>query len=691
MGVMIGVGFVGAGVVVQTIHLPALASLSSRFRVRHVVDASSAVAASVAGPLGARHGTDVGALLDDPDVDVVVVATPDALHAQIAIDACRAGKRAVLVEKPLAPTPGEADAIVAASRSSGVPVLVGTMHAHDPALRAALPFIGEAKAVTIETVFGPNDAAVADAAELVTGTPDVPDPLMAMTTLGIPTILGGVHAGSEWFVGSLFMLGLSIHDLAVLRVAHGEPNAVLDARLLDVGLQVILGYDSGLTATLFAYATETKYNSWRARWLGPQRIVEVSFPVSFTSSTGSTLEVHHRDDRFTKTERWSGRNETGFRHEWLHVHDVVQGLAAPSPSVEDAAADIALIQRIVRTGADTRRPSPSGGRRVALTAAGWAAAVHAPIVNGLGHEVRAVASRTVRSAERIAWPHDAVASTIDDLDLDEIDTVIVAGPPATHARQALRAADDVDMVLVEKPLATTLADADQLVERGDQIGYLENWAFAPLVRASITHRCDVGQLQRVDVRCLHPAPGWGNHLDPAWGGGCLFDLGPHPLWWALALLAEPVTGVRASIAPEDTHADVELRTAGGVEATVSVSWQQPTGQMAVDATVSGTEATLHATFEPRSALVLDPGGDLPHGEPGPRLIGGVLRKSGYIQQLDSFLGTDCADRPSAAQGRDVLEVICAAYASDGGDGIWIDLPFAGRRDLTPYELRRARS
>jgi myo-inositol 2-dehydrogenase / D-chiro-inositol 1-dehydrogenase len=691
---MLGVGFVGAGAVVQAIHLPALASLPSKFRVRHVVDASSSVASAVAGRVGARHGTDLGALLDDPDVDVVVVATPDSLHPRVAIDACRAGKRAVLVEKPLSLTPGEADAVARESVASGVPVVVGTMHVHDPAFRAALPFVGDARAVTIETVFGPNDAAMADAVELVTGTPDVGDVVATMMTAGAPIMVAGDQAPDAWSSAVFMLLGLSTHDLAVLRAAHGEPTIVHDARVLDrFGVQVVLGYESGLVATVLAYPTQTKHNSWRARWLHPERVVEVSFPVSFSSSAGSVLEVHERDDRFARTQRWAGRNETGFRHEWLHLHAVAHGEAEPTPSAHDAAADVALVQRIVRTGASSRPGTRRDGRRVALTAAGWVSSVHAPIVAGLGHRISAVASRTVRSAERIAWPHGAVASTLDDLDLTDTDVVLVAGPPATHAGQALASLGAGKAVLVEKPLTTTLEDADRLLESGSRVGYLENWAFAPLVRASIdaVRSGVVGRLDRVDVRCLHAPPGWGNHLDPAWGGGCLYDLGPHPVWWALALLGEPVTAVRATLAPDDTRGDLELRTASGTVASVAVSWQQPSGEMLVDAIVVGERSTLRAELEPRSRLTLDPGGALEHREPGPGRIAGFYRKGGYVQQLDRFLSDDWSELPTAEVGRDVLETTCAAYASDGIGGEWIDLPFTGPRNLTPYELRQRRT
>ncbi len=685
-------GFVGAGAVTQSMHLPALASLPTKFRVRHVVDAAGSVSAAVADRFGARHGTDVQALLDDPVVDIVVVATPDATHPRIAIDACRAGKRAVLVEKPLALTPGEALAVAEASLATGVPVLVGTMHAHDPAFAAALPFVGDAKAVTIETIFGPNDAAVVDATELVSGSVDVSDAVAQMMGVAAPIQIAGADAPADWFVGSLMLLGLSTHDLALLRAAHGEPTDVYSAQVLvGGGLQFVLGYETGLTATLLAYPTQTKFNSWRARWLSSDRVVDLSFPVSYSSAAGSTLEVHERADRFVRTQRWDGRNETSLRHQWLHLHAVAHGDVEPSPSVHDAAADVALAQRIARVGAGAGATVPTPDpRQVALTAAGWVAAVHAPIVAGLGHEVRAVASRTIRSAERIAWPHSAAASTVEDLDLDAIDTVIVAGPPATHAAQALAALEAGKTVLVEKPIATRLDDADRMVLAGGRVGYLENWAFAPLVRASVdaVRRGDVGELRRVEVRCLHSTPGWGDHLNPEWGGGCVNDLGPHPIWWALALLGEPVTAVRAELSADDTGGRLDLRTASGIDATVEVTWHQKPGDMLVDAVAVGDQSTLRAQLDPRASLALEPGGPLDHAEPGPSRIAGFLRKPGYVEQLRAFLSDDWQGLPDARVGRDVLEIISAAYTSDGQGGGWIDLPFTGPRNLTPYQLRR---
>jgi 1,5-anhydro-D-fructose reductase (1,5-anhydro-D-mannitol-forming) len=69
--------------------------------------------------LGVRNlYTDYQEMLADPAVDVVYIATPNALHAEQAIAALRAGKH-VLAEKPIAMNAADAEAVVAAAAESG--------------------------------------------------------------------------------------------------------------------------------------------------------------------------------------------------------------------------------------------------------------------------------------------------------------------------------------------------------------------------------------------------------------------------------------------------------------------------------------------------------------------------------------------------------------------------------------------
>jgi len=64
-------------------------------------------------------------LLARPDIDAVVIATPDHWHALIAIDACKAGKD-IYLEKPLTFTIKEGQELVKAVRSHGTVLAVGS-------------------------------------------------------------------------------------------------------------------------------------------------------------------------------------------------------------------------------------------------------------------------------------------------------------------------------------------------------------------------------------------------------------------------------------------------------------------------------------------------------------------------------------------------------------------------------------
>jgi predicted dehydrogenase/threonine dehydrogenase-like Zn-dependent dehydrogenase len=98
----IRVGLIGAGGFAQGMHLPNLQRLREHYEVRGVVSRTGANATAVARQYGAAYAsTDSHAVLDDPDVDVVLIATRHNLHASLALAALKRGKH-VLVEKPLA-------------------------------------------------------------------------------------------------------------------------------------------------------------------------------------------------------------------------------------------------------------------------------------------------------------------------------------------------------------------------------------------------------------------------------------------------------------------------------------------------------------------------------------------------------------------------------------------------------------
>ncbi len=108
--------------------------------------------------LGGRTYPDIAGLVADPEVDVVYVASPHALHAPHAIAAARAGKH-VLVDKPMALDPADCVAMIDAAREAAVILMVGPSHGFDTpvALAESLIVTGEYGRVRLATSLNYTD------------------------------------------------------------------------------------------------------------------------------------------------------------------------------------------------------------------------------------------------------------------------------------------------------------------------------------------------------------------------------------------------------------------------------------------------------------------------------------------------------------------------------------------------------
>ena len=334
---------------------------------------------------------------------------------------------------------------------------------------------------------------------------------------------------------------------------------------------------------------------------------------------------------------------------------------------------------------------------LAFAGAGWIAAVHGLAVPHVqGASVAAVASRDPARAATTAARLGAVPCTYDELPAGGMG-VVVCTPPALHAAQVLHAVERGAGALVEKPLCTTLAEADRLVavaEAGATIAYAENLVHAPPVQLALAQAALLEGIDVIEVRAIQPRPTWGDFLTAGWGGGVLFDLGVHPLALAL-LLAAPARPVQVQAAldgaddhPVDEHAEVSLRFDTGAVARVVASWRG--GDPPVwDLQASAPGGVVRLELLPTISLERDgdelPLPGVPDGVPPP------LVDLGYVGQLTAFaddLRSGSAPALGAPFGRSVLDVTCAAYASAGAGGRWVDLPFGGDRNSTPLQLWR---
>jgi len=118
----IGVGVIGVGFIGE-VHARAFSELDSS-RLVAVADIDEGRARDVASKFGAEAYGDYHELLRRKDIEAVVVSTPDPLHLEPTLAAAEAGKH-LLIEKPLATNPKEAQEIINAARRFRVRLMVG--------------------------------------------------------------------------------------------------------------------------------------------------------------------------------------------------------------------------------------------------------------------------------------------------------------------------------------------------------------------------------------------------------------------------------------------------------------------------------------------------------------------------------------------------------------------------------------
>lgn len=295
-------------------------------------------------------------------------------------------------------------------------------------------------------------------------------------------------------------------------------------------------------------------------------------------------------------------------------------------------------------------------------------------------------------------PH-AFIDYADMLKDDLVDAITVACPNDLHASVTLTAATAGKHVLVDKPLALSLAHSDRMIQtcrdRGVILMYGENLCFAPkYVRAK--QLADEGALGKVyyvrQLQC-HDGP----HSEWFWdversGGGALMDMGCHSIAfcrWVFgnarveSVSAELGRFVHRRQTKGDDHSLVTMRFANGGIGVAENSWARR-GGLDDRAEIYGSQGLTVADLARGSALST-------YSEPG---YGYGLEKGagtegwtptgfeeawseGFPQEMAHFVECVREGREpilTGEDGRAVLEIICAAYES-ARTGQRVSLPF----------------
>jgi predicted dehydrogenase len=215
----------------------------------------------------------------------------------------------------------------------------------------------------------------------------------------------------------------------------------------------------------------------------------------------------------------------------------------------------------------------------------WAKITHAPALAATpGITLDAVWGRDAVATATLAAAHGATAYADFDAFLDAVDAVAFSVPPDVQAPLAIRAAQAGKHLLLEKPVALTVDDADKLVAavdeaRVDSVVFF-TWRFNTEIRAWLTDE---------QARGGWSGSGWsggaaiwlgtslieGNPFNTPWRNekGGLWDLGPHLVGMLWACLG-PVTAVTAVPGKADvTH--LVLRHESGVTSTATMTISAP--------------------------------------------------------------------------------------------------------------------
>ncbi|ACU34214.1 oxidoreductase domain protein [Actinosynnema mirum DSM 43827] len=191
--------------------------------------------------------------------------------------------------------------------------------------------------------------------------------------------------------------------------------------------------------------------------------------------------------------------------------------------------------------------------RVGLVGAGpWARAVHAPgLAAHPGVELVSVWGRRHDVAAGLAAEHGAAAvREVDEL-LEQVDAVAFAVPPGVQAPIAVTAARRGRHLVLEKPVAESVAGARELVDAVDEAGVaalvMLTRRFAPETREQLVDWRDLGGWTGGAARWVGGGLLGGPYSASPWRHerGALDDVGPHAFDLLDAALGR-ITGVRAA-------------------------------------------------------------------------------------------------------------------------------------------------
>jgi len=199
-----------------------------------------------------------------------------------------------------------------------------------------------------------------------------------------------------------------------------------------------------------------------------------------------------------------------------------------------------------------------------------------------GLRLHGVCSRNAETRARIVQErgcraYESFEQVIADPD---VDLVVLATPHDTHADLAVRAMDAGKHVVTDKPMCTSLAECDRMIEAAERNGALltvfqnRRWDGDFLTLRKLLEDGALGELRWLEMAWQGARPPGGWRGQAAHGGGRLFDLGAHMIDQCTLIFPQAVQSVYCRMHHDyadrdvDSHAMVVIGYEGGATAVV---------------------------------------------------------------------------------------------------------------------------
>jgi len=325
------------------------------------------------------------------------------------------------------------------------------------------------------------------------------------------------------------------------------------------------------------------------------------------------------------------------------------------------------------------RTGPWRGIRVGLVGGGRWAAMHRSALEACGVAPAGVLVRTRESAARLRseW-RVRVTTDLEAFLAADLDAVIVASPNYLHAEHAVRALEAGKHVLVEKPMAITVADCDRVLAAAEAAGRVlavgHEMRVFTLFEKLREHAADLGPPLHLDLRLFRRphrsgASGW--KQDPAKLGSSILEEPIHYLDLARWLLGE-VASVQAWAVSRSgreglfENLDIRLEFEDGARAMVTRSIAGFEHHVHCDVSAEG--GAVRARWDGRQDTDDAPAARLwVQDEDGIRAVD-VPQRTGHAfdlpRQTEAFLRAVTEGGPVPADGRDGRAAVALCLAAE---------------------------